>query len=113
MKRFITLASASILALAILSPSQAAEGPQSRTVQFADLDLTREEGAAALFSRVRSAAKSVCDGYISRDLIRRQLYIDCYATAMSNAVATVNEPALTDYVTRRGGSGQKVAAVIR
>jgi len=113
MKRFI-LASASILGLAIFTSSQAAEAPESRTVNFADLDITRIENAAVLFTRIRGAAKSVCDGYYSsRDLVRKQQYAACYRTAMSNAVAKVDEPVLTDYVARRGGSLQKVAATTR
>ena len=113
MKRFITLASTSILGLAILIPSQAAEAPQTRTVQFADLDITRAEGAAALFGRIRGAAKSVCDVHNSRELLRRQLYIACYETAVSTAVAKINEPTLTDYVAKHGSSGQRIAATFR
>jgi UrcA family protein len=113
MKTFITFASATVLSLAILSPSQAADDlPQSRTVQFADLDLSKTEGAATLFSRIRGAAKAVCSRHESRELARRQRYSACVELAVSNAVARVDEPVLTDYVASRSASGQKAAAKI-
>ena len=113
MKRFITLASTYILGLATLIPCQAEEAPRSRTVQFADLDITHVEGAAALYSRIRRAARSVCDGYNSMELVRRQRYIACYETAVSNAVAEVNEPVLTAYAAKRHDSGHRIAATFR
>jgi UrcA family protein len=113
MKRFITLASTSILGLAIFTSSQAAEIVRSRTVHFADLDITRVEGAAALYGRIKRAARLVCDEHNSRELPRRKQYTACYETAVSNAIAQVNQPVLTDYVVKHSDSRQRFAATFR
>ncbi len=112
MKTFIAFASMFLASLAFASPSQAQDEPKSRTVQFEDLDLSKSEDAAALFARIRGAAKSVCDAYNSRELIRHQHYIACVELAVSNAVMRVDEPLLTDYFASRSNSGRKVVATI-
>ncbi len=113
MKILITVASASLVSLAIMSPSYAAdESPEPRTVQFADLDLSKEEGAAALFLRIRRAARTVCERHNSRELARQRRYIDCIDFAISNAVARVDEPMLTEYFAKHSVPGQKATARI-
>lgn len=112
MKTSLTLATALLLSLAIMSPSYANDLPESRTVQFADLDVSKLEGAAELFARIRGAARSVCERYNSRELIRHQRYIACVELAMSDAVMRVDEPVLTDYFANRSSSGRKAVATI-
>lgn len=70
----------------------------TRKVSYADLDLTRDAGAAALYSRIHFAARQVCepvsDTWTWRVLepARR-----CIEAAITRAVADVNAPVLTSY----------------
>ena len=66
-------------------------------VRFADLDLTRSEGAAVLYQRVRAAAKTVCASLEARDLASQIRFRDCLETAIGSAVAKVDQPTLTAY----------------
>jgi UrcA family protein len=102
--RTLTLCvSATILSLAILQAAHASDASaKSRTVQFADLDLNKPEGAATLFHRIKGAALTVCGSHHSRATIRdKQRHADCIGFAMSNAVARVDEPLLTKYAADR------------
>lgn len=55
--KLVTLAALSTFGLGVL-PAQAQE---TRTVSYADLDLSTPGGVAALDSRIASAIKAVCD----------------------------------------------------
>ena len=69
--------------------------PAKRVVNFADLDLSRDAGVAALYSRITSAAREVC-----RPLdfwTERTRSFDCRYEAVARAIADVNSPALTSY----------------
>ncbi|MBV9913395.1 MAG: UrcA family protein [Sinobacteraceae bacterium] len=68
----------------------------SRTIGFSDLDLTRDEGAATLYSRLRVAASEVCPAALIVDVNC------CTAHALSRAVADVNAPKLTTYYQAKG-----------
>jgi len=100
MNTFISLA-AVILCL-VLNTAHADEAPKSLRVQFADLDLSREAGAAALFNRLKGAARAVCSAHSGGTTLRdKQQHAACLEFALSNAVARVDRPELTEYVTRR------------
>jgi UrcA family protein len=109
MTPLVTLASAPCLSFAVLNVSHAShDSPQSRTVQFADLDLSKPEGAATLFGRIKGAAKAVCSAYSKgKTPADMQRYAACIEFAVSNAIARVDEPVLTDYVASRTASGRK------
>ena len=64
-----------------------------RVVRFRDLDLTQPAGAEALFSRLRTAAREVCEPVSSVLHLDRQ----CTNEALANAVADVDQPVLTQY----------------
>ncbi len=66
-------------------------------VRFADLDLTRSEGIAALYRRLRSAAETACAPRNGRDLGSQMRYQLCWQSALAAAVAKVAQPALTSY----------------
>ena len=66
-------------------------------VHFADLDLTRRDGAAVLYHRLEAAAKTVCASLDSRDLASQMRLKGCVETAIGSAVAKVDRPALTAY----------------
>jgi UrcA family protein len=110
MNTLVTLASATFLSLAVLNVSHASDdnSPKSRTVQFADLDLSKPEGAATLFGRIKGAAKAVCSAHSKgKTPADMQRYAACIEFAVSTAVARVDEPVLTDYAVNRTGSGRK------
>ncbi|MGH9641436.1 MAG: UrcA family protein [Terriglobales bacterium] len=83
------------LALADTSASQF--GPErSMTVHFADLNLSSPEGARALYSRIRSAAASLCGEQFSLwDGNRPREWATCYRTTIERAVMRVNYPTVT------------------
>lgn len=86
----------------------------STTVSYGDLDLSRQAGIKTLYSRLRAAADQVCapeaDG---RNLDMHDDWKKCVRNAMDNAVAGINNPALTQaHFVRTGrfvGAGQQVA----
>jgi UrcA family protein len=99
MNTFITVVTAVVLSLA-LNAAYAEEAPKSMTVQFADLDLNKDAGAATLFNRIKGAAKKVCSTYGGGTTMRdKQQHAACIDFAVSNAVARVDRPELTEYVT--------------
>ena len=64
-------------------------------VRFHDLDVSRMEGAAALYSRIHHAAVVVCEPGVSRDV---GIYVMCRACmdkAVADAVEHVNRPLLS------------------
>jgi UrcA family protein len=66
-------------------------------VRYSDLDLTRSEGAAALYQRLQAAAKSVCASLDARDLASQMRFRDCVQTGIGSAVAKIDRPVLTAY----------------
>jgi UrcA family protein len=76
----------------------ALDEPPTRVVDFSDLDLNRDVGIAALYARIKSAAREVCEplDVWSLRLLRQQF--DCREDAIGRAVADVKSPALTAYL---------------
>ena len=83
--------------LAVSGPglcSVAAADPsaESRTVKFADLDLSSAAGAHALYRRIRAAAQLACSHYFFATDTDRE---HCVREATSDAVTRINQPALS------------------
>lgn len=57
---FGTALCATICLLGATAPAQASEAPPSRTVSYADLDLSNSQGRATLANRINQAARAVC-----------------------------------------------------
>jgi UrcA family protein len=96
-----TVALASIVSLLGITPAwSGTPTTQSVTVSFRDLDLSRPEGATALYHRIQAAARQVC-GYRGTDLIERAIWTGCYSAAVADAVGKVNNPLLTAVHTGR------------
>jgi UrcA family protein len=98
MYRFTT--TMTILALGLTLQSAYAASPRdppSRTVQFADLDLSRIQDAAVLYDRLRAAAKAVCTPLDDLQIVRHMNFKGCVKSAISSAVAKVDQPTLTAY----------------
>ena len=98
MYRFTTTMMIFALALGFQSAYAAPpENVPSIVVHFADLDLSRSEGARVLYQRLKGAAETVCAPLDDRDLARRMSFKACVQNAISTAVAKVNQPTLTAY----------------
>jgi UrcA family protein len=100
MKIFTILASAAMLGLFVTNAAHSAE-PKSVVVQFADLDLSKAEGAATLLNRIKVAARKVCSDFEGRAPEKKQQHAACVEFALSNAVASVDRPMLTTYAAGR------------
>ena len=79
-------------------PAQADEASSepSIKVKFRDLDLSKPEGAAALYQRIERSARLVCtDSSSPYDAGRVDTFKRCYEAAIQDAVASINQPQLT------------------
>jgi UrcA family protein len=94
----------------IIMNSAAAGGPVGETLQqkvsYADLNLDRPEGVAALYKRIRAAAANVCSPLESREMSLSSKLQPCIADATSRAIKSVNNPALSAYNNARNGLGE-------
>jgi UrcA family protein len=83
---------------AVAFASEFGDAPATRLVSFAGLDLTHEAGAAALYARIKSAARDVCkprfDDLALEHVVSTRF---CVEDAIVRAIADVNSPALTSY----------------
>jgi len=79
----------------ILATSVQAEDVPSKTVRFSDLDIAKSDGAKVLYSRIRAAAREVCELSASSDPILRVAIQGCIEKAVDKAVKDVNAPMLT------------------
>lgn len=91
-KRYASLAMAVLAASLTANFASAAtpdDGPKQRVVNFSDLDLSRPQDAHRLYTRIKHAAREVCDNNPSSDLRLIKLYETCLAKAINDAVAQV------------------------
>jgi UrcA family protein len=95
-----------LMAVAALSVSGfAAAGARdvnTVVVRYGDLNLESQAGVRVLHKRIRNAAKSVCKSLDSRNLGLRAAYDDCVDEAVSNGVAAVGNPGLTQLHVNKG-----------
>jgi UrcA family protein len=91
---FRAFALASVLAVLSAAPALADEPAKSIRVGYSDLDLSTQAGATTLYSRIRGAARQVC-GYEGASFTDKAIWRSCFNGAVSDAVATVNNPSLT------------------
>ena len=103
MYRFTTTMTILALGLGFHSAYAASpeDPPPARTVQFADLDLSRTQDAAVLYDRLRSAAETVCAALDDRQIVKHMSFKRCVTSAISSAVAKVDRPTLTAYYKAR------------
>jgi UrcA family protein len=82
------------------SPSSgqpATNASHNYVVRFNDVDLSKIDGAVVLYARIREAAGTVCRPLESRQLGFAQKHRVCMDRAISDAVASVNRPLLSQY----------------
>jgi len=65
-------------------------------VNYSDLDLSRPRDAHRLYSRIKHAARQVCDNYPSSDLHLLKAYETCLTKAINDAVAQVQSVQLAE-----------------
>jgi UrcA family protein len=80
--------------------AHAGDQVRSETVKFADLNLSSAAGVQALYGRIHSAARRVCEQPGGEQAAVRI----CMAKAESDAVGTVNAPLLTAFYQNKTGS---------
>jgi UrcA family protein len=69
----------------------------TRTVNFADLDLTNGKAIATLYGRIKSAADTVCESNEPLSLQTLRSVRRCTKEAMDRAVKDVSSPGLTTF----------------
>src|SRR5215475_13630597 len=80
-----------VLTLSLSVVSAADPSSASRTVKFADLNISNPSGAHALYARIRAAAQVVCSYYwFATDTDKAR----CVRDATADAVTRINQPAL-------------------
>lgn len=78
----------------VAAPDQSADAPQV-IVKYADLAVSTPQGAATLYHRIFGAAISVCRPLDDSSLDSKKVMDACIHKAVADAVAKVNEPALS------------------
>jgi UrcA family protein len=102
--------SATIASANTASSQSVSYGVNQTTVRFADLDLSKLDGAAVLYSRLNQAAANVCSQLDSKRLGMAAQYQSCVKQAISGAVTNVGRPMLSQYHESRS-QGAKPAAI--
>jgi UrcA family protein len=93
---------------AFASTPPAGEDVRRITVHFGDLNLEHPAGAAALYRRIRLAAKQVCGEPEQPGLAIISVELRaCAAQAVERAVVAVDRPALTAYHREHTASGHE------
>jgi UrcA family protein len=86
------------LALSCGAVSTAADSsdPHQVVVKVADLNLSTQQGAAALYRRIAAAANEACESYLvnSWDLLAAEKIQGCVQKAIADAVTKVGRPEL-------------------
>ncbi|HEX4387657.1 MAG TPA: UrcA family protein [Steroidobacteraceae bacterium] len=83
--------------VAAVATANTLDAPAQRVVKFDDLNLATSSGVARLYSRIRSAAREVCEPVAVWNvavLLARQ---ECMQRAIEQAVDDVNDPMLKSY----------------
>lgn len=84
--------------------------PRQQIVQFSDLNLQTPAGNLALYRRIQTAARSVCEATHSRELTEVPRVRACMKNAIREAVLAVNDSGLTQrYLAARGPERSLVA----
>lgn len=93
----VFISTALLVAPAFAQASGSSDRVRAVPVRYADLDLSRTDGASALMSRLRRAATTACEpvqpprlGPAARRAVER-----CRTEALNAAVAEVDEPVFT------------------
>jgi UrcA family protein len=75
-----------------------------QAVTYKDLNLNSTAGIQVLYKRIQGAANQVCGNVDMRDLQAMSVKKACVERAISDAVATVNSPTLTQVHLAKSGN---------
>jgi UrcA family protein len=103
---FLSLSCAAISGNAFASDSPAT-ATATRAVGYSDLDISTTKGAKTLYLRIRYAAETLCEGAATWGKKEGEA---CVTKAVTDAVARVNAPQLTQYTQLRS-KGDKAGLV--
>lgn len=84
------------------APSIADSAPPSVIIRYRVLDLASDEGAQALYLRLKTAARRVCDLGEYRGLVQHAAFHRCADKALGDAVATLGNPRVATLHSRGG-----------
>jgi UrcA family protein len=84
-----------IAAAMLLGSAAFAHEPNSITIDYSDLDLTQATDVSALYRRVSTAARQVCQEPSPREVARYRHFKVCFDEAVNSAVDKLNVPQLT------------------
>jgi UrcA family protein len=87
--------------------------PLTVRVKFGDLDVSRPQDAAVLYSRIRGAAEKVCSPYEAGGFAAKRHLDACINKAISTAVTTVDAPALSRVYSAKMGTTLPTGLVSR
>jgi UrcA family protein len=77
------------------SVAGAEERPEQLVVQYADLNLSTQQDANKLYTRLQRASDYVCRKFEGRSPAKARLHQKCYDDALANGVANVDHAVLT------------------
>ena len=94
---FLSAAALALLGGAAPANASGQDNASHMVVSYYDLDIQHAPGAARLLGRIRNAASRVCAPEPNiRDISDRQVYRACMDNAISEAVAAVGSPLVSD-----------------
>jgi len=92
-----------ISATAMPAGADTLDAPLSIKVHYADLDMTHAAGIKALYGRIQNAARKVCEPLASMPGLQTGAWDKCVANAVSTAVQSVGQPALSSLYEEKTG----------
>jgi UrcA family protein len=101
--RAMTTGLAAVIGCSAAQASNVSKDPSAtneryqNVVRYADVDLSRIDGAITVYGRIRQAANAVCESLDSRVLGLAEKHRACVNQAIADAVASVDRPLLSQY----------------
>ena len=101
--RALTIGLAAVIGCSAAQASDVSKDPSAtneryqNVVRYADVDLSRIDGAITVYGRIRQAANAVCESLDSRVLELAEKHRACVNQAIADAVASVDRPLLSQY----------------
>jgi len=99
----VTAAAAAIAMTALLTMASDARAEKTSVeatprvaVQYSNLDLATEQGAADLYRKLKRAARTVCEAYDGKPLEQSIVAQKCFDKSLDNAVYQVDARQLTE-----------------
>ena len=108
-----TLCGAISSGLTSLPAGAAGLEPLSVTVKYGDLDVSRPQGAATLYSRIRAAAEKVCSPLEGGGVAAKMRFNACIDRAISDAVETIHQPELSAFYSAKRGTPRPIRVAFR